>query len=275
MRDHGTGKRDMNTDETPSTTRRTVIRAGVAVGVGVGATALAGTPAEAAPGAPVIGGQLNDAGEAETVLVGGSSANPTLALAGTDPMLRLFPTPDDAIPAELPTGSLAVTPTAELVVGGRDGRRAYVNTSRWANRIVAVPPVRLLDTRALASYSANVLAGADGVVSGRLQAGRTLCLTVGFVPASRYEPIGAYLNITVANTVSGGVLTAFAAGAARPDTSSVNWWGPNQILSNLVEVPLGSYERDAADPDTAAFALHVRAAASVVVDVSALILTRR
>ncbi|MFY1681023.1 hypothetical protein ACN265_05795 [Micromonospora sp. WMMD730] len=259
----------MSADETPSTTRRTVIRAGVALGVGVGATALAGTPADAAPGAPVIGGQLNDAGEAGTVLVGGSSANPTLALAGTDPMLRLFPTPDDAIPAELPTGSLAVTPTAELVVGGRDGRRAYVNTSRWSNRIVAVPPVRLLDTRALASYSANVLAGADGVVSGRLQAGRTLYLTVSRVPAgSYYAPVGAYLNITVANTVSGGVLTAFAAGAARPDTSSMNWWGPNQILSNLVEVPLGAHERGAA-----AFALHVRAAATVVVDVSALILS--
>ncbi|MEU1754276.1 hypothetical protein ABZ436_16630 [Micromonospora matsumotoense] len=265
----------MSADETSSTTRRTAIRAGMAVGVGVGAATLVGTPADAAPGAPVIGGpviggQVNDAGAAETLLVGGSSANPALALGGTSPMLRLFPTPESAIPTELPTGSVAVTPVADLVIGGRSGRRAYVNTSRWANRTVAVPPVRLLDTRALASYSANVLAGADGVVSGRLQAGRTLHLSVGRVPeASDGVAVGAYLNVTVANTVSGGVLTAFRAGTTMPDTSSLNWWGPNQILSNLVEVPLGPYDRD-----PVAFAIHVRAATAVIVDVSALILTR-
>ena len=260
----------MSTDETSSTTRRVVLRTGVAAGVGVGVAALVGTPADAAPGAPVIGGQVNDAGTAETLLVGGASANPTLALGGTSPMLRLSPTPENAIPAELPTGSLAVTPVADLVIGGRSGRRAYVNTSRWANRTVAVPPVRLVDTRALASYSANVLAGADGVVSGRLQAGRTLHLTVGRVPgASDGVAVGAYLNVTVANTVSGGVLTVFQSGVTMPETSSLNWWGPNQILSNLVEVPLGPYDRD-----PAAFAVHVRAATAVIVDVSALILTR-
>ncbi|SCG80570.1 hypothetical protein [Micromonospora rifamycinica] len=224
----------------------------------------------AAPGAPVVGGQTNDAGTAETVLVGGSATAPTLALRGTGPMLRLFPTPESAVPVELPTGSLAVTPVGDLVVGGRDGRRAYVHTSRWANRTVAVPPVRLLDTRALASYSANVLAGADGVVSGRLQAGRTLHLTLGRVPSvPDGVAVGAFLNVTVADTVAGGVLTAFQAGVTRPETSSLNWWGPNQVLSNLVEVPLGVH-----DGEPFAFAVHVRAATAVIVDVSALILSR-
>ncbi|MFF5171680.1 hypothetical protein ACFY3U_03475 [Micromonospora sp. NPDC000089] len=261
----------MTTDETSSTTRRAIIRTGVAAGAGLGAAAVVASPASAAAGAPVIAGQTNDAGTAETVLVGGSSANPTLSLSGTSPMLRLVPDSlTETIPTELPTGSLAVTSSTDLVIGGKAGRRAYVNTSRWANRTVAIPPVRLLDTRAMSTYSANVLAGASGVVSGKLQAGKILQLTVSRVASvSAGQAVAAYVNITVANTVSAGVLTAYRAGITKPSTSSLNWWGPNQILSNLVEVPLGTY-----GSDPFSLAIHVNAATSVIVDVSGLILSR-
>ncbi|TDC69217.1 hypothetical protein E1193_30725 [Micromonospora sp. KC606] len=269
MRDHRTEETSMTTGETPSTTRRQIIRTGVAVGAGAGTAALIASPAAAAPGDAVIIGQDNNAGEAETVLVGGSSANPTLSLTGTSPMLVLAPTPEADIPQELPTGSLAVTPVGDLVIGGKAGTKAYINTSRWANRTLAVPPQRILDTRSIANYSAHIRAGGDGVTSGKLNAGRVIHLTVSNVPpAAAEKATAAYVNITVAGTVSAGFLTAYPSSISRPQTSSLNWWGPNQILSNLVEVQLGSY-----NGLPLSFAIHVTAAASVIVDVSGLILS--
>ncbi|MFC8619038.1 hypothetical protein ACFT9M_21835 [Micromonospora purpureochromogenes] len=259
----------MTTDETSSPTRRRIIKAGVAAGAGVGAAAVVATPAAADPGQPVLIGQTNDAGTAETVLVGGSSANPTLLLGGDDPALILVPTPDANIPQNLPTGSLAVNQSADLIIGGKGGAKAYVNTSRWANRTMAVPPQRILDTRAISTYSAHVVSATTVVTSGKLNANQVIHLTVRNVPPALAErATAAYVNITVANTVSAGVLTAFSSSIAKPQTSSLNWWGPNQILSNLVEVQLGAY-----NGNTLAFALHVSAATSVIVDVSGLILS--
>jgi hypothetical protein len=261
----------MTTDETSSTTRRRVIKTGVAVGAGVGAAAIVATPASAAAGAPVLAGQSNDAGTAETLLTGGSSAGPTLALThnGSGRGVLLTPTAEASIPQDLPTGSLAVTPVGDLVIGGKGGAKAYVNTSRWANRTMAVPAQRILDTRSMGSYSQNVLAGAADVTAGKLNAGKTIHLTVRNVPPALAErATAAYVNITVANTLAGGVLITHSSSIARPKTSSVNWWGPNQILSNLVEVQLGSYNGGAL-----AFAIYVTSATSVIVDVSGLILS--
>ncbi|WP_446210943.1 hypothetical protein [Micromonospora sp. IBSANI012] len=155
------------------------------------------------------------------------------------------------------------------MIGGKGGAKAYVNTSRWANRTMAVPPQRILDTRSIANYGANILAGSTGVTSGKLGAGKIIHLTVKNVPPALAEKAtAAYVNITVANTISSGVLTAFSSSIAKPQTSSLNWWGPNQILSNLVEVQLGSYNGNGLS-----FAIHVSAATSVIVDVSGLILS--
>ncbi|MER7892371.1 hypothetical protein ABTX15_21365 [Micromonospora sp. NPDC094482] len=271
MRDHGTEESSMTAEETPAPTRRRIIKAGVVAGAGVGAAVVVATPASAAPGDPVLIGQTNDAGATETVLTGGSSANPALALTATGgrPPLVLAPTPDASIPQELPTGSLAVTPAGDLVIGGRGNTKAYVNTSRWANRTVAVAPRRILDTRSIASYTGNVVSATSVVTSGKLGAGKVIHLTVKNVPPALAEKAtAAYLNITVAGTVAAGVLTAYSSSISKPVSSSLNWWGPNQILSNLVEVQLGSYNGNAL-----AFALHVSSATSVIVDVSGLILS--
>ncbi|MGK5441724.1 hypothetical protein ACSNN7_07845 [Micromonospora sp. URMC 105] len=260
----------MSTDETSSTTRRRIIKAGVAAGAGVGAAAVVATPAAADPGQPVLIGATNDAGATETVLRGGSALAPALTVdaPSTRPPLVLTPTPSADIPQELPTGSLAVTPSGELVIGGKGGTRAYVNTSRWANRTMAVAPKRILDTRSISSYSAHVVSATSVVTSGKLNANQVIHLTVKNVPPALAErATAAYVNITVAGTVSAGVLTAYSSSIAKPQTSSLNWWGPNQILSNLVEVQLGSY-----NGNQLAFALHVSSATSVIVDVSGLIL---
>lgn len=260
----------MSTDETSSTTRRRIIKVGVAAGAGVGAAAVVATPAAAAPGQPVLIGATNDAGTTETVLSGGSVLAPALVVdaPSTRPPLVLTPTPAADIPQELPTGALAVTPSGELMIGGKGGTRAYVNTSRWANRTMAVAPKRILDTRSLSSYSAHVVSATSVVTSGKLNANQVIHLTVKNVPPALAErATAAYVNITVAGTVSAGVLTAYSSSIAKPQTSSLNWWGPNQILSNLVEVQLGSH-----NGNQLAFAVHVSSATSVIVDVSGLIL---
>lgn len=155
------------------------------------------------------------------------------------------------------------------MIGGQGGRKAYVSTSRWANRTMAVRPQRILDTRSLATYAPHIVSSTSVVSSGRLNAGQVIHLTLQNVPPALAErATTAYVNITVAGTVSAGVLTAYSSSIARPRTSSLNWWGPNQILSNLVEVRLGSH-----NGRPLCFALHVNAATSVIVDVSGLILS--
>ncbi|GAB3185698.1 hypothetical protein GCM10027259_47400 [Micromonospora palomenae] len=271
MRDHGTEETSSMTEETSSPTRRRVIKAGVAVGTGVGAATVVGSPASADVGDPVILGAVNHGSGSETLLVGGSASGPTLSLRGAPgwSALWLSQATDENLPQEIATGSLAVTSRDALIIGGKGGAKAYVNTSRWANRTMAVAPQRILDTRTLSTYSANILAGSAGVTSGKLNAGKIIHLTVKNVPPALAEKAtAAYVNITVAGTVSAGVLTAYSSSIAKPQTSSLNWWGPNQILSNLVEVQLGSYNGNGL-----AFAIHVNAATSVIVDVSGLILS--
>ncbi|MGX4652728.1 hypothetical protein ACWCHM_03465 [Micromonospora sp. SCSIO 07396] len=261
----------MSADGNSSPTRRRIIKAGVVAGVGVGAATVVSTPANAAVGEAVRIGQVNDAGTAETLLVGGSSTNPALALtqAGGNPPLVLTPTPEAAIPTDLPTGSLALTPAGDLVIGGKGGTKAYVNTSRWANSTVAVAPVRILDTRSLISYTHNIVSPTSVVTAGKLNAGKTIHLTVRNVPRALAErATAAYVNVTVAGTISSGVLITHSSSIARPKTSSVNWWGPNQILSNLVEVQLGAYNGEGLS-----FAVYVNSNAAVIVDVSGLILS--
>ncbi|MEH1055321.1 hypothetical protein V6U89_08925 [Micromonospora sp. CPCC 206171] len=271
MRDHGTEETSSMTEETSSPTRRRVIKAGVAVGTGVGAAAVVGSPASADVGDPVILGTVNHGSGSETLLIGGSASGPTLSLRGApgSAALWLSQATDENLPQEIATGSLALTSRDDMVIGGKGGAKAYVNTSRWANRTMAVAPQRILDTRSIANYSANILAGSAGVTSGKLNAGKIIHLTVKNVPPAVAEKAtAAYVNITVAGTVSAGVLTAYSSSIAKPQTSSLNWWGPNQILSNLVEVQLGSYNGNALS-----FAIHVNAATSVIVDVSGLILS--
>ncbi|SCL17249.1 hypothetical protein GA0070616_1235 [Micromonospora nigra] len=271
MSEHETEEHAVTADQSRPTSRRRVIRGAVVAGAGVGAAAAVATPARAAAGDPVLLDEANDAGTAETLLVGGSSAGPTLALdhAIDRSPLILSQTPAAALPEELPTGSLAIDESGDLVIGGRANTRAYVNTSRWANRTLAVPPRRVLDTRSINSWGDYVVGGAGNVdATGKLRAKTSIHLSISTLP--EVEPgraLAAYVNVTVAGTVAGGFLTAHSASVATPGTSSLNWWGPNQILSNLVEVQLGAYGGRGFS-----FSIYTASATSVIVDVSGLIL---
>ncbi|MBB4960665.1 hypothetical protein [Micromonospora polyrhachis] len=264
----------MSTEETPTSSRRRLLRAGIAAGAGAGVSMVAfGSPASA-DADPVRIGQDNDAGSARTTLTGGSATAPALALTnqGSGAALVLQPTPWEKVQDAALRGSLTATPQGDLLLSGVDGT-AMVNSSRWANHTMPITPVRILDTREVprsSAYDQHIVGGRANVDSnGRLRAGTTIHLTVRNVqPAAQNQAIAAYVNLTVTGTVSPGFLSAHSSSVTRSAASSLNWWAANQILSNLVEVQLGKH-----NGNEFSFAIYAAAATSVVVDVSGLVLT--
>ncbi|MFC1417816.1 S53 family peptidase [Streptacidiphilus cavernicola] len=95
----------------------------------------------------------------------------------------------------------------------------------------ATTPTRILDTRAAVGI------GTKTPIAG----GQTVKLQVVGSPAG--VPAGAkavVLNVTVANVVKGGFLTAWADGSSTPNTSNLNWWAAGQAMPNQVIVPIGA-----------------------------------
>ena len=94
---------------------------------------------------------------------------------------------------------------------------------------MSMPPVRILDSRL-----------GNGVARGKVAKGAEMELTVlgrGNVPLG---DVGAVvLNITVAEPASGGYLTVWPSGAARPEASSLNFT-TGQTVPNLVIARVGS-----------------------------------
>ncbi len=107
-------------------------------------------------------------------------------------------------------------------------------------------PVRLLDTALLPARLLDTRPGAptiDGLAAGTgaLAPGATRTLTVtgrGGVPTTGVG--GVVLNVTATGPTTGGYLTAYPVGAARPATSNLNF-GPGQTIANLVIAKVGAY----------------------------------
>lgn len=92
---------------------------------------------------------------------------------------------------------------------------------------VSLTPARLLDTRS-----------GQGAAKGPLGAGSTTTLRVtgqGGVPSTGVAAV--VLNVTVTSPAAGGWLTAWPAGAARPNTSNLNFvahqTGANQVIMKV------------------------------------------
>ena len=90
-------------------------------------------------------------------------------------------------------------------------------------------PARLLDTRDGTGGRSSPLG--QGQVMNLQVAGR------GGVPGGGAAAV--VLNLTATNPTASGYVTVFAAGAARPATSNLNFT-PGALVSNRVVVPLGS-----------------------------------
>ena len=94
---------------------------------------------------------------------------------------------------------------------------------------VAVPPVRLFDTRD----------GTGGVLSRPLGPAETVSVPVGGQGGVPTDATAAVLNVTVTGTTAGSYLTVWPAGVAKPLASNLNWTAGTTI-PNLVEVGLGA-----------------------------------
>jgi hypothetical protein len=97
----------------------------------------------------------------------------------------------------------------------------------------ALPPARILDTRN----------GTGGFPIHRVAPGSPLDVQVGGlggVPATGVSAV--VLNVTVTNPTGSGFVTAYPAGAARPNASNLNYVA-GLTVPNLVEVAVGSLGR--------------------------------
>ncbi|MDP9904517.1 colicin D domain-containing protein [Arthrobacter bambusae] len=138
--------------------------------------------------------------------------------------------------------NFAITPVAS------DGTIAFTNNSSGTVQIIAdtsgyflggtatVPgafsaqtPFRQLDTR-----------NGTGGVNGPVGPGQTISVKVtgrGGLPATGVSAVA--MNITVANSTSSGVITAYAGGSPKPGTSNLNYTA-GQIIPNFAITAVGA-----------------------------------
>jgi hypothetical protein len=104
----------------------------------------------------------------------------------------------------------------------------YVRSGSASDPSAVVPlaPTRLLDTR-------------SGHGGGQLTARATLTLKVGGLGGVPRGAAAAVLNVTALRSTAGGYVTAWAGGATRPGTASLNF-STGQAVGNLVLVPLAA-----------------------------------
>lgn len=243
-------------------TRRRVLRRAAAGLAGAGAAAAIGSPAAAGVGGPVVLGDTNNpVGEKTTLTASGPDAS--LALVNpAGPTLRLAP-------PSLPKAGysrlfLDIGPELRLTLDSLQFSQFYDDT--WAAMAVAIAPTRILDTRT-AEGRAHIIAGGSAIDGrGRLSSGGVLVVDLtGLV----FFAEGVRANVTVADTSGPGFLTVWGK-HSQPKTSSLNWYGAGQILSNGVLAQTGSYTSGTTEYG-AVVAIAASKPAAVIMDVSAFI----
>ncbi|MBM0260364.1 hypothetical protein JNW89_30510, partial [Micromonospora sp. 4G55] len=200
-------------------------------------------PAQAAPGEPVLQGQVNEAGT-PTTLRGGSATSAALRLENTHvidaeevqlagPALRLTPA-GDIIHPEAEVGSVTMDRTGTIwaVTGeGLEGNYVdYVRTSFNSNELVPVVPQRVIDTRTAAGRARIVNAAGNLDSAGRLLGGRTVQVSLEeFV----YLGQAVYGNVTVTGALAAGFLQIYPYPGQRPPAFSTINFQAAQTLSNF------------------------------------------
>ena len=218
------------------------------------------TPAAAAPGpfrpvAPArfmdtrvgLGGAAIGPGEVRNLVVAGRGAIPSNAVAvvlnvtatqpSTGGYLTVWPA-GGSMPGSSNLNFLAdeTVPNMVTVGVGTGGAIAIANalgathvivdiTGYFESGFTGVAPARIMDTRA----------GLGGATFGPNEA-RTLTVVGGSVPPSA---VAVALNVTATNTIGGGFLTVWPAGAARPPSSNLNF-AAGQTVPNMVLVGVGA-----------------------------------
>ncbi len=123
-------------------------------------------------------------------------------------------------------GGSSPAPTSTPVIAGAPLVAGV--TPQNASKYVAVPPLRLADTRPSLSF------GFSNVSTNVIRVG--ILGRVG-VPA---DATAAVLNVTIAGSSAWSFVTVFPAGGAVPDASNVNADGSGRVVANLVHVKIGA-----------------------------------
>jgi hypothetical protein len=112
-----------------------------------------------------------------------------------------------------------------------EGYYEPVDAASAVGRYTALPPKRILDTRASIGVPGAVPIGADTAID-------VLVAGQGGVPASGVSAV--VLNVTAADAGGAGFVTVWPAGQPRPLASTLNVTFVGQNIPNLVIVPLGT-----------------------------------
>lgn len=259
----------MTSSETEHTVpRRSVLRTaatatGAAVAATAAVTAATTTSASAANGDPVKLGQPNTGTSKTTLRSAALSGAATLELANPNGVpLTLQPGGAATLPGSfVPTIDGFSVVGTDPTTGALQHRHAF--TSQNATMPVSVPPTRVLDTRTAAGRSRLVEGHQDIDSSGRAVAGAFLVVNLDGIVVNGRGLLG---NVTVANTTRGGFATVWGRGET-PESSTINWWGAGQLLSNGVIAQIGPWDENT----SGVVAIYVHTPAVVILDVTALL----
>jgi hypothetical protein len=250
----------------PAIGRRGLLRgAGAALAVAGGAvvaTTVTAGPAQAAANDPLTLGAANSADAATTGLTSASATDATLTLENTSTQapLRLVPSGDDAFNAQdLQAGSL-LNHGGDLHYAYVDGGATFpalVFNEVTALQLVAIQPVRMLDTRSPAGRD-NVVSGALDS-QGRLLGGHWLVLDLTTLAFFFDSVVGNLTAVAPTNNGYVGVAPKPLAGPAQ--TSTINYVRGVTLANGLTA---------AVDPDTGTLAIYTTATTHLILDVNAL-----
>lgn len=232
----------------PVTSRRELLLVAAAGVAGVATGALgASRPAAAATNDPMVLGVTNTA-DAVTVLVNNApfpnlNAPGPIALRLESPggHLQFIGAPGDATRgANYPDGTMTYNSSDGLRLWFSDSVTRIV--SRSTMPLHPLPqPLRVYDSRLPATISSP---------NGPVNAGQSRTVNLGFdqhgnsTELSLLAYSGAFVNVTVVNTVGSGYVAVRSPAVAPPSTSTVNWSSSSQIVANMAMTRLseGSLE---------------------------------
>ncbi|PWU50655.1 hypothetical protein DLJ47_23495 [Micromonospora sp. S4605] len=250
--------------------RAGTVAAGVA-GAGMVSAAAAG-PAQAALGEPVVQGRTVNAGATVTGITS-SGAGATLELSNTrspgtglvSPALRLVPAGDD-LATDAPLGSIGIDSGNNIRVATSQFQGVtysdFVHTSGNANRLVPIPPQRIIDTRDPAQRTRIINPTGNLDTSGRLIGGRTIHIDLADF---MYAADAIFGNLTIVGALVPQYATVYAYNTAKPVASTINF-AASEVISNGFCAAVG---RDGTISD--AISIYANGTTHVILDLTAVV----
>jgi hypothetical protein len=236
-------------DQSRTVGRRKLLRragtvAAGAAGAGV-VGSMVGSPAQAAPGDPVvIGSATNSGGTTTTTLTSGNATNPTLRLeneSGSALSVNLLETIDAST---APPGSIFLDEYGDFnAIGFVPGEGRFLTTAyspTWATMTIPVAPFRWVDTRNAAGR-AFLRPGSSFDSAGRLLPKNSNTTPDAIVDLSELFAGGfgaVQANLTVVNPAAVGNVSLWDAGT-WPGTSSINYSPTLPALANFTQTVIG------------------------------------